>query len=205
MAMASLTSFPRLVPERTVFLLCDLQGIFRSLTPGFAVLVSSAKLLTAAAPLLDVPCVVTEQYPERFQNTVEEVSLPDGTPVFAKRKFSMLTDEVLAHLASLGETRRSAVLFGMEAHVCVQQTCLDLRALGYDVHLVVDGIGAQTATDRAVAVRRMEQAGALLTTSESVVFELMGTSTHLNFKPVSKLVKACKDEKAACGDDLPAW
>jgi nicotinamidase-related amidase len=89
--------------------------------------------------------------------------------------------------------RRSArpkvVLAGIETHVCVQQTAFDLLALGYQVFIPVDAVGSRYALDHDVALRRLEKAGAVLTTAETVVFEWVGAADHPRFKEVSKLVQ----------------
>lgn len=90
--------------------------------------------------------------------------------------------------------RRSAVLFGLEAHVCVQQTTLDLLEQGYDVHILVDGVSSQLVADRAVAFARLQQAGAFLTTSESVLMELIRGKEHAHFKPIAGLLKLRPNE-----------
>jgi hypothetical protein len=73
------------------------------------------------------------------------------------------------------------------AHVCVQQTCLDLLEQGKDVHIIVDGVSSQQAFDRDIALQRMNQAGAYLTTAQSAAFMLMKSAEHENFKAVSRL------------------
>lgn len=83
----------------------------------------------------------------------------------------------------------SVVLFGIETHVCVQQTALDLLDGGYDVHVVTDGCSSRAPADRAAALDRMKQSGAFLTTHESVIFELLQDSKHPNFKEVSALIR----------------
>lgn len=107
----------------------------------------------------------------------------------------MLVPEVERWLASADMAqRKSAVLFGLEAHVCVQQTTLDLIERGYDVHILVDGTSSQLVGDRAVAFTRLQSAGAFLTTSESVLMELIRGKEHEHFKPISALLRTRPDE-----------
>ena len=106
---------------------------------------------------------------------------------FEKTKFSMCTEEVMNSLKS--RNIRSAILFGIETHVCVQQTTLDLLESGIDVHIVVDGVSSQRETDRKFAIERLRQAGAFITTSESVAFMLLHDAKHPAFKQVSALIK----------------
>jgi isochorismate hydrolase len=84
---------------------------------------------------------------------------------------------------------KSVVLFGIEAHVCLQQTCLDLLENGRDVHVVVDACSSMKLYDREIALHRMQSAGAFLTTAQSAVFMLLGSADHPNFKAISTLVK----------------
>ena len=158
-------------------------------------MINRCALLNNVANALNIPVIVTEQYPKAFGVTVPEISLTAAdTKVFAKRKFSMLTDEASTHLYSL--RRPQIILCGVEAHVCVQQTAFDLLDMEYmddepyDVHVVCDAVSSQRSYDRTVALDRMRGAGALLTTAESLVFELMKDSEHPQFKTISQLVKA---------------
>merc|ERR1712194_368664 len=146
--------------------------------------INTAKTMVQAAEIFDIPLVVTEQYPKALGHTVTEIDLANKKEcdssciqrmqVFEKTRFSMCTDEVFAHLQLDGmKGRKSAVLFGVETHVCVQQTALDLLARNYTVHVLADGVSSQRAIDREVAIERLRQSGAFITTSESVLFELL--------------------------------
>lgn len=179
----------KLRPETTAFLLCDIQIRFRQLIHHGETVISTSQYMTSVAKALDIPVVATEQYPQVFGPTVTECfATPDemkATPIFEKKLFSMLTDDVQEHLKTLHKS--SYVLFGIEAHVCVQQTALDLLELGHDVHIIVDGVSSQQPYDREIALQRMSQAGAYLTTAQSAAFMLMQSANHTNFKIVSKL------------------
>merc|ERR1712083_294023 len=107
--------------------------------------------------------------------------------VFEKTRFSMCTNEFLAHLEGL--KRKAIVVFGVETHVCVQQTALDLLARGYQVHILADGVSSQRAFDREIAIERLRQAGAFITTAETVLFELLRSKDAAEFKHVSSLAK----------------
>ena len=171
-------------------LLCDIQEKFRPLMYRGETIVRTANYMTSVAKALDIPVVITQQYTKVFGETVEDCFAdPDhfaSCKRFDKKKFSMCTDEVKSHLKELNKP--SVVLFGIEAHVCVQQTCLDLLEDGAtEVHLVADGISSQQPFDREIALQRMSGAGAFLTTAQSTAFMLMQTAGHPNFKTVSKL------------------
>lgn len=198
-------------PQSSVMLLCDIQDRFVPLIHKSATVVQTSRLLTSVAAELKIPVVVTEQYKKVFGPTATACFLPDtaltdgpsvtkdgampAVAVFEKKLFSMMTSEVDHYLAALQTSRKvlpantSYILFGIEAHVCVQQTCLDLLERGHDVHVVVDACSSMKVLDRNVALERMQQAGAYLTTSQSIVFMLMQTAHHAKFKTVSSYVK----------------
>lgn len=207
----------KLKPETSVFLLCDIQERFRPLIWRGETVVSTSRYLTSVAKALEIPVVITQQYTKVFGDTVKDCFAdPDEDlktyPIFEKKKFSMCTEDVCKHMDSLNKD--SVILFGIEAHVCVQQTCLDLVSFGgkslqllaydqntvshpplmipkleqgKDVHVIVDGVSSQQAFDREIALTRMSQAGAFLTTAQSATFMLMQSAEHANFKAVSKL------------------
>ncbi len=122
--------------------------------------------------------------------------------VLDKTQFSMMTPEAWAFFnapaaaaaggagaASAAPLAPAAVLFGIEAHVCVQQTALDLLAAGVPVVLPVDGVSSQRPGDREMALRLLERSGAVLTTTESLLFSIAGDAAAPSFKPLAKLVK----------------
>eukprot|EP00345_Euplotes_harpa_P007097 CAMPEP_0168321378 /NCGR_PEP_ID=MMETSP0213-20121227/2239_1 /TAXON_ID=151035 /ORGANISM="Euplotes harpa, Strain FSP1.4" /LENGTH=141 /DNA_ID=CAMNT_0008323025 /DNA_START=120 /DNA_END=545 /DNA_ORIENTATION=+ len=139
------------------------------------ILVHNTARLARTAKILDMPLVPTEQKADKFGNTFESIQkeYKEGTQVFEKDSFSMMTDEVTQYFESLGKD--TAVLYGIEAHVCVQQTALDLAAMGVHVHLITDATSSSDTHKRNTAIQRMKQAGVHLTTFESCVFELMRT------------------------------
>jgi len=106
--------------------------------------------------------------------------------VLDKTRFSMVIPSVLSHINTLGI--KSVVLFGIEAHICILQTSLDLVSQGYDVHVVADGTSSQNDSDRKLAFKRMQQAGVFISSYESILFQLMEDSTLPAFKQMSKEV-----------------
>lgn len=179
----------KLTPESSCLLVCDIQELFKPRVYCSDTILKTAQYMTSTAKALDIPIVATQQYTKVFGQTCSEVFATkedlEATPIFEKKKFSMLTDEVQAHLDQLN--KQSFIMVGLEAHVCLQQTALDLLEQGKDVHIIVDGVSSQQAIDREIALQRMSQAGAFLTTAQSCAFMLMQTANHPNFKKVSKL------------------
>ena len=149
--------------------------------------------MNQTAAVLNVPLLVTEHYTKAFGKTVEESAktFPEEYTLFEKTKFSMLTEEVESWLSSSEKAkgRTEIVLYGIEAHVCIQQTCLDLLEKGYGVHLVLDAVSSQRKYDREVAIERMKQAGAQVTTAEAIIFELLGNAKDEKFKPMMSTIK----------------
>ena len=194
----------RLTPASTVFLLCDVQERFRAGIHKFGSVVGGSKRLAAAAEELKIPLVVTEQYPKGLGHTVDELSAAtayaatSGGGVFEKTMFTMCTPEVNAALSGLQYT--DAVIFGIEAHVCVQQTTLDLLEQGVNVHLCCDALSSQQPVDRACGLQRAVRSGAYATTSESVLMELIRGKDHPSFKAISTILKETKDP-----DPLPGF
>jgi len=155
--------------------------------------VNTTKFMTSVAKELKFPIVVTQQYTKVFGPTITDAFEDSNdigstlAPIFEKKKFSMCTEECTQHISSLNKT--SFLLVGIEAHVCLQQTALDLLEKGHEVHIIADGVSSQQKYDREIALRRMETSGAYVTTAQSAAFMLLGGADHSNFKAVSKLVK----------------
>ena len=176
----------RLMKSSTAFFLCDVQEKFVPVIKHADSVVWVGNYLAAASAVLGCPLVVTEQYPRGLGHTFAGVKLPEHAQVFEKTRFSMCTEEVLgvlpAHVTDV-------VLFGVEAHVCVQQTAIDLREKGYGVHVAADGTSSQRQSDRLMAFERMRQIGAFISTSESILFQLVKDAKDEHFKAVSNLSK----------------
>ena len=151
--------------------------------------VERAGLLLDAAALLDVPHTVSEQYPRGLGPTVAAIrEKADPGRVFDKVHFSCQADDRLA-AALAGTGRPEAVLCGMEAHVCVLQTALEMAEAGYRVHVVADAVASRKAPDRGLAIERMRGAGIAVVSSEMVVFEWLRTAGHPEFRAASALIR----------------
>mmetsp|Transcript_7445 Transcript_7445/g.15253 ORF Transcript_7445/g.15253 Transcript_7445/m.15253 type:complete len:232 (-) Transcript_7445:161-856(-) len=195
LASAARRAVGKLCPKSSVLLVCDVQERFRPLIHNMETVINTTKFMTAVAKELQIPCVATQQYTKVFGPTIPD-AIADPTdigtsiPVFEKKLFSMCTEECSKHLASLSSSEKTSYLIvGIEAHVCLQQTCLDLLEQGHDVHIIADGVSSQQKIDRDIALKRMEQSGAWITTCQSAAFMLLGGADNANFKAVSKLVK----------------
>ncbi|HEV2801409.1 MAG TPA: hydrolase [Pyrinomonadaceae bacterium] len=174
----------------TALVIIDVQEAFRASIPDFAGLVARIALVSRAAQLLGVPLVVTEQYPKGLGQTAPEIrdALPPSLEPIEKTAFSSCGAQTFnAELERLGA--RQVLVCGIEAHVCVNQTTHDLLARGYQVHLLADCIASRHAQNRETGLAKMQRSGALPSSIEMALFELMRDARHEQFKAVQKLIK----------------
>jgi nicotinamidase-related amidase len=152
--------------------------------------IRNARILLEAAARLGVPVLATEQYPKGLGPTAAELveMLPAGTPRVEKTCFSSAGAEPFsAALEAIG--RPQAILFGMESHVCVLQSALELRAVRPEVFVVEDACCSRNEQNHANAMRRLRAAGVVVTNTESVVFEWLRDARHEQFKAISALLR----------------
>jgi nicotinamidase-related amidase len=184
-----MTTVKRARAENSVVVVIDIQDKLLAKIPTRAELIRHTVFLLDVAAALGVPVRATEQYPKGLGPTTAEVARRLSGPVAAKTAFSCCgAGTFLEELEML--RRPNVVLVGMETHVCVTQTALDLLDAGLNVFLPIDALAARGAIDHDTALRRLNHAGAVLTTAEAVAFEWMGDAAHPNFKAVSALVVA---------------
>jgi len=179
-------SAPKLDPERAALVVIDVQEAFRKAVPDFERVAEAAGVLVEGAEAVGIPIVVTEQYPKGLGATVPEVAerLPAGAEPVEKLSFSAVEAEGF----DLGG-RDQALVCGVESHVCVNQTALDLLDSGVEVHVAADAVGSRTAENRELGLRKVERAGAWLTSVETALFELVGRAGTKEFKAIQALVK----------------
>ncbi|XP_030387238.1 isochorismatase domain-containing protein 1 [Scaptodrosophila lebanonensis] len=176
-------------PKRTLFLLCDIQEKFRPGMPLFDNMVKNANKLTRAGKELEVPLIVTEHYPEKLGKIVPELDVSHAKAVVGKTLFSMMVPEVKNTMKQLfGEKPEYAVLYGLESHICIEQTAIDLLQQNINVYIVADCCSSRLTQDRDLALDRLRQAGCVVTTSESVIFNLIRDKNNPKFDVVRKLV-----------------
>ena len=185
-------TIPRLEIDDTVLLVVDVQGRLMPTLPDPDVLIAHSAILLQAAAALELPAIVTEQYPKGLGPTVPEVAahIGPGTPVFEKTRFSAITPGVDDCIRDTG--RNTVLVCGIEAHICVLQSVLDLRSAGRDVFFCTDAISAGQPTQIPHAFRRMEAAGAVPTGILSALYELMADKQHPAFSRCLELAKAVR-------------
>jgi nicotinamidase-related amidase len=175
----------KLQPDRTALVVVDVQEGFRKAIPDFERVAKATATLIEGAEAIGIPMVITEQYPKGLGETAPEVAehLPDGLEPLEKVCFSAADAEGF----DLGG-RDQALVCGVETHVCVNQTVLDLIAAGTDVQIAEDAVGSRTEENKRVGLHKMERAGATLTSVETALFELLGKAGTDEFKRVQRLI-----------------
>jgi nicotinamidase-related amidase len=183
-----MTNIPRLTRESIVFVFIDLQDKLLANISLSDRIISRNELLLEAANLLGLPYVATTQYRKGLGSIADRLALKMGERVLDKSAFSCAADPAIAEkLSSLG--RPMAVLSGVETHICVLQTGLDLLRKGYQVSVVADAVGARTQLDHDLGLKRLEAAGALAVTAEMIIYELLERSDSDAFKKILPLIK----------------
>eukprot|EP00099_Drosophila_melanogaster_P023967 NP_651869.1 uncharacterized protein Dmel_CG11333 [Drosophila melanogaster] len=189
----------RLVPSKTLFMLCDVQEKFKPAIPLLSSLIENTTKLLAAGKVFQVPLLVTEQYPERLGKTVCELDIKHACANISKTMFSMLVEPVRKSMTDIfGGKPKTVVLFGLETHVCVEQTAFDLVNDEIDVWLVADCCASRHNQDRDLALERLRHIGCNIATSESVIFNLLGDKNNKSFKEITPLVKKISADMQLC-------
>jgi nicotinamidase-related amidase len=175
----------KLKPDRTTLVVVDVQEGFRKAIPDFERVAKATATLIEGAEVLGVPIVISEQYPKGLGETAPEVAehLPEGTEPLEKVVFSAAEADGF-DLAG----RDQALVCGIETHVCVNQTVLDLLDGGTEVQVAEDAVGSRTEENKLVGLHKMERAGAMLTSVETALFELLGRAGTDEFKTVQRLI-----------------
>ncbi|CAH8554135.1 unnamed protein product [Schistosoma margrebowiei] len=174
--MSGISRVGKLLLPRTALLLCDIQEKFRPTISHFDAIVETSSRMLTAARMLGMRIIVTEMYPK---------------------------DEV-ANVLELGKQINSVLLCGIETHVCVQSTALDLIERGIQVHCIVDAVSSRNMVDRMFGFQRMSQSGVYLTTCESALLTILCGSDHPQFRDVQKIIlKPSPDSGLLTGFNTP--
>jgi len=175
--------------DSTVLVVIDVQDKLFRVMPEREALAASLRKLVRGAQVLGVPVILTEQNPKGLGPTIAELAdLMPGIQPIPKFSFSCCGEErFLRELEALG--RRQVLLAGIELHICVYQTALDLLASGYEVQVVADCVTTRLLENREIGLTKLRDSGAGLTTAEMALFELLKTAEGDVFKEISRIVK----------------
>lgn len=168
----------------------DMQEGFRPVMADFGEIAARIAVMVEGCRALGVPIIVTEQYPKGLGRTASEIlaKLPEGFRPIEKLTFSSCG--VAEFSAQLREQRvEQVMLCGIEGHICVSQTAHDLLQSGFQVHLISDAITTRLAHNKDIALRKLTQSGAIVSSVEMALFELLRTAEAAEFKAIQKLVR----------------
>jgi nicotinamidase-related amidase len=177
----------RLTAKHAALLVVDMQDKLLNLIPGHETVIANAASLVRGAKILGVPAWATEQYPRGLGPTTSAIAalIPERP---AKTTFHCCAvPQLLEQL--YGRHVRHVTLVGIETHVCVAQTALELLDLSFHVQVAADAVASRHKVDWEFALRRLERAGAVVSTTESVLFEWTETADRPEFKAISELIK----------------
>lgn len=178
-----------LTQQDTALIVIDVQGKLARLVENSDGMINAIATMIKAMRQLGIPVLFIEQLPDKLGVTVEELNqfIPAGG-AFAKATFSALkTDSIVQQFKALN--RKQWLVCGIEAHICVYQTVMDILASGSEAHLVTDGIGSRDPANKQLAITKLQGAGATLTCVEMALFELLERADTLQFKGILPLIK----------------
>lgn len=175
--------------ESAVLLIIDIQTRLVPAIADHEQIVHQSSVLLQTANLMELPVLATEQYPRGLGSTVEEIKqdLPEKVVVSEKISFDACTDEIRQALLASG--RKQVIICGMETHVCVYQTVRRLIADGYEVFVAADAVGSRTVANKENALAMFRQMGAVVSNTETLIFDLLQVAGTPLFKQVSALIK----------------
>lgn len=174
--------------DQTILMVIDIQ---ERLVPAMSVadqVISNTNILISTAKEFNMPIITTEQYPRGLGNTVSQLKDNiDPNYVFEKTSFTAYTEEVKHTLEKLD--RKKVIITGMETHICVFQTIRDLLTEGYEVFVASDGVCSRTKENYKNGLHLIENMGAVITNTETIIFDLLKAAGTPEFKILSKLIK----------------
>lgn len=180
----------RIRPDETIALVIDYQEKLVPVISEKELLISNTTRLLKGLDLLQVPMIFTQQYTKGLGMTISELTELTTTPFtyYDKITFSSAMDPTITEAIEASKCK-NIIVCGIEAHICVIQTVIDLQANGYQVYLISDCISSRKEYDKKTALKRAVSEGALLSTYESILFELTVSALNPAFKSISNTIK----------------
>ncbi|HNY54195.1 MAG TPA: hydrolase [Chitinophagales bacterium] len=176
----------KLKKEDCLLLVIDIQERLIPVIHQHEEVIHNANILLKGMEILGVPVIVTEQYPKGLGNTCKEILLGEDAKVMEKITFSCLANDYIKESV---QSKKQIIICGVEAHICVLKTALDLLDEGYQVHLITDAVSSRKKENKQVAIERMKQSGVFISSTEMILFQLLDKAGTDEFKLISKLIK----------------
>lgn len=178
-----------LKPSETMFMIIDIQGRLAQIIDNREAILKNTLVMLQGCHILNVPVCYTEQYPKGLGATDPSIAehLLDQDKRFEKLTFSALTEELANHISQ--NNIKNIIIAGMETHICVFQTVRALLAANYNVFLLKDAVGSRTQANFEQGIDLAKQMGAVITSTETALFDMLGVAGTAEFKAISKLVK----------------
>ncbi len=175
----------RILREEAVALVVDYQEKLVPVMREKELLIYHSQILLQGLKILDVPMIITQQYTKGLGTTVEDITAAIGTEAYVEKISFSAFEQVKEQVRG----KRFVIVCGIEAHICVLQTVIDLAAAGYIPVVVEDCISSRKKYDKKIALERMKQEGAIITTTESLLFELLREAGTDTSKKIQRLIK----------------
>ena len=179
----------RIPRNNAIGVIIDMQSVLYPFIHEHEQLTSNAEILISGLKILDVPLILTQQYTKGLGETIDPLKEAAGNLKHIEKTSFSCCDEPMFNEVLAVTAKKFVIILGIESHVCVMQTVVDLNERGYVPVLVEDCVASRTPNDKAIAVERMRAEGAIITSFESLLFELLQYSGTDTFKQISKLVK----------------
>ena len=174
--------------ETTALLVIDVQEKLMPVVQDAEQIFANVNRLIKGVTTINVPIVITEQYPKGLGNTCAEVEIPEGIQPIEKICFSCIQSaNVLEELKARNIT--SLIVCGVESHICVLKTTLEALEKNIEVHVVADAVSSRTTANKQLALERMRQSGAFIVSTEIILFQLIDEAGTDAFKTISRLIK----------------
>ena len=175
--------------KKSSLVVVDVQGKLANLMDNKEPLFANVEILIKAAKALEIPILWCQQNPKGLGPTLPQIAelLADSEPI-DKFSFSCCGDENFTEQLK-NSRRKQIILCGIETHVCIYQTAMDLLDRDYEVNLVADAVSSRSAENKHIALQRLSADGAYLSSTEMTIFELLKTAKHPKFKELAKLIR----------------
>lgn len=175
--------------ESAVLIVIDIQGNLFEAMQGKEELLANALKVVKGAKIFNLPIIITEQIPQKLGQTLPLLAQElDGSSTISKESFSCWGNNHFKEKIELSG-RKEVIILGIECHVCVYQTAIDLINHGYAVHVVTDAVSSRTTENSDIGIEAMKNSGAHITSTEMLLFELLHSAGDAKFKEIYKLVK----------------